>query len=277
MTAASPRARGPLAAGNRVDGLAEPAENRVLVIYGETKPVPGPIDIALVLLFAAAWPLFEHLVMWPRHVRAVEAGEPMARTRAYQRTLVEQWTLTALVTAAMLSAGRDLAVLGLVLPHGGRLWLGLALPVAYVALVLAQSRALFAAPESMARLRGSLAPLRALLPHTAGEFAWFKPLAVTAGICEEFLFRGYLVWVLAAWIGVWAAAGVSMVVFGLAHSYQGRVGATKAFFAGVAMGLIALATQSLLPGMVLHAAIDLAGGWITHRALNAAEVAGSTV
>ena len=44
------------------------------------------------------------------------------------------------------------------------------------------------------------------------------PLCFTAGICEELLFRGYLVWVLKAWIGLGAAAGVIMVIFGLAHA-----------------------------------------------------------
>lgn len=235
--------------------------------------MPGPVDIALALLFAAAWPLFEHFYMWPRYVRAVNAGVPTARTRTYQRTLVEQWTLTALAAAALLHGGHSLAEVWLVVPRGWRLWLGVALPVTYVALVWVQARTLFASPRSLAALRASLTPLRALLPHTPGEYVWFRPLAVTAGICEEFLFRGYLVWVLAAWIGVWAAASVSMVIFGLAHSYQGRAGAVNAFLAGVGMGLIALATGSLLPGMLLHAAIDLAGGWITHRVLNTPESA----
>jgi hypothetical protein len=33
------------------------------------------------------------------------------------------------------------------------------------------------------------------------------------------------------------------------------------------MGLLALVTGSLLPGMVLHALIDLGSGWITYMAM----------
>ncbi len=234
--------------------------------------MPGPLDVAVVLLFAVAWPLLEHFYTWPHHVRAVDAGVPTARTRAYQRTILEQWTLTTLAAAALWFGGRSLADVWLVVPDGWRLWLGAVLPVAYVVVVWVQARALFDSPRSLAKLRASLTPLRALIPHTREEYAWFRPLAVTAGICEEFLFRGYLVWVLAAWIGVWAAAGVSMVIFGLAHSYQGRTFAVRALLAGIGMGLLALATGSVLPGMALHAGIDLAGGWITHRVLNAPEV-----
>jgi membrane protease YdiL (CAAX protease family) len=112
-----------------------------------------------------------------------------------------------------------------------------------------------------------LQPLRALVPHTAGEFRLFVPLSFTAGICEELLFRGYLVWVLQQWIGLWPAAAVSAVLFGLAHAYQGRQFGVRAFFAGVGMGLLALVTGSLLPGMVLHALIDLGSGWITYMAM----------
>jgi uncharacterized protein len=141
------------------------------------------------------------------------------------------------------------------------------LPLLYLALIVQQGRALASSPEAQARLREKLAPLRALLPHTPEEFRLFVPFCLTAGICEELLFRGYLVWVLQAWIGLWAAAGVSMVVFGVAHAYQGFQFGVRAFFAGAAMGLLALATGSILPGMALHALIDLGSGWVTYTAL----------
>src|SRR5436190_14510866 len=111
-------------------------------------------------------------------------------------------------------------------------------------------------------------PLRALIPHTRGEFRLFMPLAVTAGICVEFLFRGYLVWVLAAWIGVLPAAIASMVLFGLGHGYQGGKFGFRAFSVGVVLGVMALVTSSLLPGILLHAAIDLGSGWITYMAMS---------
>jgi membrane protease YdiL (CAAX protease family) len=56
----------------------------------------------------------------------------------------------------------------------------------------------------------------------------------------------------------------------------------RAFYAGVGMGLLALVTGSLLPGMALHALIDLGSGWITYMAMRespagpASSVAGVT-
>ncbi len=231
--------------------------------------MPGTLDLVVAALFAITWPLIEYFYTWPRHVRAVDAGDPSARTRMYQRAVFEQWSLSALVLVVMLRAGRDPRVLGLTMPHGWGLWVGLALPVAYAVLIWAQAGPLLRSPASIARVRVSISPLRALIPHTRGEHAWFRPLAVTAGLCEEWLFRGYLVWVLQAWIGVWAAAGVSMVIFGLGHLYQGRAYAPRAFVAGAVMGLLALATGSLLPGMLLHAVVDLMGGWFGYRVMSA--------
>lgn len=229
--------------------------------------MPGSLDIALVLLFSAVWPLAEYFYLWPRHTRAVDAGDVNARSRTYVRTLFEEWFLAAAAVAVMLSAGRPLSALFLRMPHGWRLWLGIALPVAYLVLVVQQRAAIATRPATMAKLRESLKPLRALIPHTAREYALFVPLCITAGICEELLYRGYLVWVLQHWLGLWGAAGVSTVVFGLAHSYQGRQFGMRAFFAGIGMGLLALATGSLLPGMVLHAIIDLGGGSVTYMVM----------
>jgi membrane protease YdiL (CAAX protease family) len=236
--------------------------------------MPGILDLALVVLFAALWPLHAHFVVWPRHVRAVAAGDPRARSRMYARTIVEQWLLAAAALALCLRAGRSLGALGLHAPEGWRLVVGIALPLAYAVLMALQIPAIARSPATRARLRGKLAALKPLLPHTAGEMRLFVPLSITAGICEEWLFRGYLVWVLMPWLGLLGAAAASMVAFGLAHGYQGGKFGMRAFAAGVVMGLIALATRSILPGMALHAFVDLGSGYVTHLAMREGQSAG---
>ena len=229
--------------------------------------MPNVFDVLLVVGFAVVLPLWSHFVSWPRHERAVDAGDQGARSRVYVRTIVEQWLFSFVAMALCVRGGRSLDSLWLGTPVGWRAWIGIALPLAYIALVFVQARMIAARPGSLVKLRERLHPLRGLIPHTAGEFRLFVPLAVTAGICEEFLFRGYLVWVLAFWMGVIPAAIVSMIVFGLAHGYQGGKFGFRAFGAGVAMGVLALVTHSVLPGMVLHAVIDLGGGWVTYMAM----------
>jgi CAAX protease family protein len=237
--------------------------------------MPNVLDVLLVVAFAVLLPMWSHFILWPRHVRAVESGDTRARSRIYVRTLFEQWALVAAAVALTVVGRRSFDSLWLVAPVGWRAWAGYALPLAYVALVLLQGRAIVANPAVLARLREKLRPLRALIPHTPGEYRLFVPLAVTAGICEEFLFRGYLVWVLSYWMGVMPAAIVSMVAFGLAHGYQGGKFGFRAFGVGVVLGVMALVTRSVIPGMALHAAIDLGSGWITYVAMSrGAEPAG---
>jgi membrane protease YdiL (CAAX protease family) len=198
----------------------------------------------------------------------VDAGDARARSRIYVRTLIEQWAIVLAAVALSVVGGRSFDSLWLSAPDGWRAWVGWALPLLYAALVLLQGRAIVASPATLAKLREKLQPLRALIPHTPGEYRLFVPLAVTAGICEEFLFRGYLVWVLASRLGVLLAAIASMVAFGLAHGYQGGKFGLRAFAVGVVLGVLALVTRSVLPGMVLHAAIDLGSGWITYVAMS---------
>jgi membrane protease YdiL (CAAX protease family) len=230
--------------------------------------MPNALDVLLVLAFAVLLPLYSHFTHWPRHVRSVEAGDPRARSRVYVRTLIEEWLLVAAAAGLMVANARPFSAIWLVPPSGWRLVLGVGLLATYVALILLQSRAIGANPKALTRLRAKLQPLRALIPHTPGELRLFVPLAITAGFCEEFLFRGYLVWVLQLVMGLYPAAVVSMVLFGLGHGYQGGKFGLRAFWVGVAIGVLALVTRSLLPGMALHAAIDLGSGWITYVAMS---------
>ena len=229
--------------------------------------MPNAFDVLLVLSFAVMLPLWSHFVVWPKHERAVDSGDLRARSRVYVRTLLEEWAFVIAALVLMFVNRRSLSGLWLAPPVGWRA-LGFALPVVYVALVLIQGRVIAAKPGVLTKLRAKWQPLRALIPHTPGEYRLFALLSLTAGICEEFLFRGYMVWVLQAVMGLYPAAVVSMVAFGLAHGYQGGKFGFRAAMAGVAMGVLALVTRSLLPSMLLHFVMDLGGGWVTYMAMS---------
>ena len=105
-----------------------------------------------------------------------------------------------------------------------------------------------------------LRPVAALLPRTATERRMFALLALTAGICEELLYRGFglaaLRWA-APGIGNAALIVVTAAAFGLAHLYQGRMGVALTGLVGAYFAWIAISTGSLVPVMVLHALLDL--------------------
>ncbi len=99
-----------------------------------------------------------------------------------------------------------------------------------------------------------------ILPRTGEERAWWIFVSLTAGICEEILYRGFLIhYFLAApfHAGLLLAVIISSVIFGAAHLYQGVAGVISTTILGLIFSSIFLMTGSLLVPMVLHALIDL--------------------
>jgi membrane protease YdiL (CAAX protease family) len=217
-------------------------------------------DHLLVFGFAVLWPIVA-LFGYRKFVARVKAGVPGARFKEYLETIAVQWAWVAVVVAIWVYFHRPAAALGLTLGRPARGAIGLVLTVGILALLFRQWSQIKAFNAvRRARLAASLGETVLLLPTNAREHAAFRALAVTAGICEEILVRGYLIWYIGAFIGSWAALVVASVAFGLAHAYQGRKGILKTGIVGFVMGALYLGTGSLLWPMIVHAAIDLQGG-----------------
>ena len=107
-----------------------------------------------------------------------------------------------------------------------------------------------------------------ILPRDGVELAGFVPVAITAGVCEEILYRGWLPWALAGGAGsVLVGFVVAAAVFGLGHLYQGRNGVALTGLLGLALGATAWWTGSVVPGQALHVAVDLVNGAAVGAAL----------
>jgi len=77
-----------------------------------------------------------------------------------------------------------------------------------------------------------------ILPQSAVELLPYLGLATTAGLCEEFLYRGFVMAVLSsAGLGAGLVVLGSSLLFGLAHSYQGRGGMVMTFLVGGLLGV----------------------------------------
>ena len=102
-----------------------------------------------------------------------------------------------------------------------------------------------------------------MLPRTALEiFVWIL-VSISAGICEEFVYRGYLQRQFAAATRSGAAALIlQAIVFGVSHGYQGWKQVVTITVLGALYGLLAQWRQSLVPGMAAHAWSDIYSGWL---------------
>ena len=96
-----------------------------------------------------------------------------------------------------------------------------------------------------------------LVPRGTREVVLWMLLSMTAGICEEVVFRGYLQRQLAALTrNVWVAIVVSGLIFGSAHGYEGAGRMMLVGLYGMLFGLLANFRRSLRPGMIAHAFHD---------------------
>ena len=103
--------------------------------------------------------------------------------------------------------------------------------------------------------------LQAMLPHGGAEIALWLALSLTAGICEETIFRGYLQRQFMAMTRS-APAGIllSAAAFGAAHAYQGFRMVILISLYGAMFGILAYWRGSVRPGMIVHAWQDSLGG-----------------
>ena len=182
------------------------------------------------------------------------APETLSHVSFYVRTIAGEWLLLAVVLLGMWRARSPLAaVLG---PRwrslkavATDLGIGVALMLVgdfFVNIVAAHTGA--AQADRVAA---------ALLPIGPLELSLWMVLSVTAGICEEAVYRGYLQRQLGALTGS-AVAGIALsaALFGLGHAYLGVGRAITLAFSGALFGVVAQWRRSVRPGMIAHALTD---------------------
>ena len=99
-----------------------------------------------------------------------------------------------------------------------------------------------------------------LLPSSLRERRWWWLVCITAGICEEVVYRGFLLHyfhTLPFHLSLMWAMVVSSVIFGIGHLYQGVAGGVQTAVIGFVFAAMYVMTGSLLIPIVVHAVMDL--------------------
>ena len=197
------------------------------------------------------------------------AGVPGARIGVYRQTLVFEWGTAALALMVLLTTGarpgagfegapllERFASFGQGTPG---FWVGFGSAVMVMTAVTAWLSRRKAAPSTPSRWKKWLPDFGALLPQTPKERLWFAAVAISAGVCEEIVFRAWLPQFLHLGLGVSGAALLlfSVAGFALAHAYQGPAGVLATAYLAVLFTGIVVSTGSLLIPIGLHVLIDL--------------------
>lgn len=174
-------------------------------------------------------------------------------------------------------------------PRGRALFLQILVQLVVVgvlatAVALVGGREMYAAPEwNAATIGGSLlfliltagsVPLRwrrtsredrrrlaRLLPRKSEDALPWTLLCLAAGWAEELAYRGVLTGILAGWTGSFVAGSLlSALAFGAAHAVQGWRSAVVVGAFALGFQALCVASGSLIPAMIVHAAYDLIAG-----------------
>ncbi len=224
-------------------------------------------DLLFVVLIAVVGPIIDYTVFWPAYRRLSRADPAWARRWLWASAIGNLWVLVAFGAAIWMASGRTWTSFGFTVPEGWRLWTAIALFLALAAYHVFALATLVRSADARASVRRQVGPVTSVVPHTRAELYWFGGVSLTAGFCEEFLFRGYFIWVFAPWLGWWGAAALSLPFFALAHIYQGWNGVFRTGLVGAFFTLTVAIFDSLWPAIALHALIDLGAGAMAWLAL----------
>ena len=214
--------------------------------------VAGTIHTIAVLVVLAGWALFAKIMT--AHQSTAANHSPV---RPYLITILLEWFIFAVTLAGVHHYGAPLrTVLGDRWRSAGRLFRDIGIALAFW---LVSQGVLYVVGRLLHVVQDP--KMAAMFPHGAIQIALWVALSVTAGICEETIFRGYLQTQFMA-LTKNAPAGIllSAAAFGAAHAYQGlRMTILIAVF-GAMFGILAHWRRSIRPGMIAHAWQDSVSG-----------------
>jgi membrane protease YdiL (CAAX protease family) len=225
-------------------------------------PVAPPGHFRGFLLIGAAVAVLGFLA---QHAPAADASQPgqlaphRQAVQVYLAAITMDWALLYYCWSGVRRCGGTFESL-----CGGR-WRSVRELLSDVAVALPFFVVLQLAGFGLAWLLGpnSARSVDALLPRSLAEVLVWIAACLTAGICEEIGFRGYVQSQLRALTGSTAlAVGGQALVFGLFHLYQGWKNVIVITGLGLLFGLLALWRRNLRANILSHAMTDLWEGWL---------------
>lgn len=205
------------------------------------------------------------VIPWRGYIRlrkllALPSVDTQEKLALYAVTIAFQWGLVGVVAWRAFARGLTLQDMGL----GPQPWVGILLAGLLGAICIGGLQWLNL--RRIGKMEGETPELlrklaNRLLPVNLSEYLPYSALAITAGVCEEFVYRGFGIAAFSK-IGLplWTVVLISSMLFGLAHAYQGRGGVLSTGIFGVVLAIGRFWLGCLIPMMMWHAGLDLAAG-----------------
>jgi membrane protease YdiL (CAAX protease family) len=182
-----------------------------------------------------------------------------ARISFYARGIVAKWVWVLAVAFVLYTAGRNWDAIGLLAPSN--VLLAVAWILIFLLFILGTIlgyRHLVRNAEQYRSIQDEAAVK--LLPTTTSERWLWSLAAITAGVCEEVLYRGFLFYYFNLFFpgaGIWMLILINGLIFGVGHFYQGRQGILITGVTGALLMASFVTTGSLYVPIIIHSLVDL--------------------
>lgn len=216
-------------------------------------PVASAMHTLGLLIFLTAWAYLGRLQAI--HMRAQAVPN---RLQMYLPTLAAEWIFFGYVVYGVRRHGMKLRdLIGAKWKTAGEFGLDVAIAAGF----WLTSLVILTIVARLLRAGSAAEDIKFMMPQGAFEIVLWVALSITAGICEETIFRGYLQRQFSAWTrNVWVGVIISAVLFGAGHIYQGAKRAIVIAVFGAMFGILAAMRHSLKPGMMAHGWQDSIAG-----------------
>lgn len=224
-------------------------------------------DHILFLLFGIVFP-WQAIFRTQPTLAGVEFWDTRLKRSLYLSNSISLWAMALTVLLTWWWLGRPLSLLGVRWPEYGAWMPGFVgaglFSIAYVLDVWLEVRT----PTALARTRAHWRKHTPFMPENEDEVRLFYIVAVSAAVAEEIVFRGFFVYYFTTWFegnawAAWLAIGLPSVIFAVSHYYQGVKAMVKIALLSLIFGWLLVYTKSLFIPVVLHFAVDVAGGYLS--------------
>lgn len=191
----------------------------------------------------------------------------LSKIQCYQQTIVYLWLPTLLLLGVLAFDDLSFPMFKLAFGFTTAQLIALSILACLFLYMLISARSVAADHQKKQLVMQQMNDFQWLLPTEKKQLNWYLwGVSLSAGICEELLFRFFLLGFLTLHLSVPMAILVSVIVFGLCHSYQGWQNVIKTAITGLILTFVFLWTDSLIIAMLLHFAIDAYAGIIFYAA-----------
>lgn len=224
-------------------------------------------DLFLLALLALVIPVYSFKSFQDLH--GDEEQIQKLRISTYKKTFILLLLIGLGTTSLWILAERSLFQLGFKVVFNLGFFVSLLMTLGIIMFLYRQISKVKKDPNLITEIRDQMKTLKvnSIMPRDRHEFQWFLLISVTAGICEEIAYRGFMISYWSSSFGVIGATLISSVIFGFAHLYQGPSGMIQTGIAGLIGGILfAVSGGSLLLPILVHIALDINGGTLGYLA-----------